>query len=139
MNPTGLRADDIDSAPAALCHVWKYNVFAPYFDFRIYGRGLEDSNYGQPNVLASLRGCGVVTDWSFVYYCNWEAPDSAIGKWEWFAAGKLPWLVGMEACVRDALRGAGRVSNNHGDRGAANVADCASFDIGALPGLCPAS
>jgi hypothetical protein len=52
-------------------------------------------------LLAQLRGCGIVTNWSFQL-----TPNDV--KYHWYANGRLP--IGTRACVGRAVQAAGGTS-----------------------------
>ena len=97
------------SAPLGSCTSW-YKVF--YATFDVYGAGFANSDYGQApgGLLDQLRGCGVVTGWTFEY----NTSPSSDGT-EWHAYGSLP--IGTRGCVGSAVTSAGGFTGGCGGNG----------------------
>jgi len=78
-----------------------YNLLFNTFEVR--GKNFPDAKLGQNGLglLAQLRGCGVVTSWSFQL-----TPNDV--KYHWYANGRLP--IGTRACVGRAVQAAGGTS-----------------------------
>ncbi|KAI9811950.1 MAG: hypothetical protein M1832_000655 [Thelocarpon impressellum] len=71
-----------------------------FVEFWIWGAGWANSDFGQASggLLDRLRGCGVVSDWTFDYGIGDD------GR-EWSARGKLP--IWTEDCIVEAVGLAG--------------------------------
>lgn len=93
------------SSPQGVCnadsHWWGYS-------WDVWGGGFANSDFGgsSEGLLKQIRGCGVVTGWTFTYYDTPQADGI-----EWHASGTLPLLISSH-CLARAVESAGGFHSN---------------------------
>jgi len=81
-------------------------MFSLRFTTSMFGApAFADTDYGQNTVLPNIRGCGVVSYWTFHRYRSKQRYNQTVN--EWFATGQIPIGLQQSGCVQSALKGAG--------------------------------